>query len=372
MKLRPSTLCSRTRQRGWALLVVMTLLVAGLMVLAGVMRWANQDVTVTSRNNEYFSTAYAAEAAAEKVLSSMAQDYLNYGPALVSQRLNSYASYIPTSTDNPNFANYQFTDGSTANKVLVTRTSTNSSVVLGAPYQGLTMTADIYEIIANAHNTTTEYKISAAVGEKVNLGTIPLFQFAIFYQNDMEIAPGAAMTINGAVHGNSQIYLEPQSGLTFSSTVSAVGNVTLGESPNDPSYRVPSGVTFATNYGHLSDVNPLTLPVGTNTSGAATNVGQNVSAILQPPLSGQTPGDSVGTNLLYNKADLIVLVSNNSITVTSGADINGQGTVINSNQWQRFVSTNGSFYDQRDSLQVNPVTINVSNLVAWSAVSYTH
>jgi hypothetical protein len=242
-------------------------------------------------------------------------------------------------------------------------------VVLGAPYQGLTMTADIYEIIANAINTTSEFNIQSTVGEQFSMGTIPLFQFAIFYQNDMEIAPGALMTINGPVHGNANIYLQPQDGLTFNNTVSAVNSLVLGESPLDPTSRTPSAVTFSTNYGHLSDVMPLVLPVGTNNSGTVSNVSQNVNGILQLPQSGQTPSSNIGTNLLYNKADMIVLVSNNSITVTSGAGINNQATVIPSNQWQLFINTNGGFYDQRDSLTVDPVTINVSNLVNWSATN---
>jgi hypothetical protein len=349
----------------------MTLTIAGLMVLASIMRWANQNGTVTMRNNEYFTSAYAAEAANEKIISYMVQDYLNYGPQLVAQNLSTYNKQIPTSTDNPNFSQFRFTDGTTANQILVTRTSTGSSVVLGPPYQGLTMTADIYELIANAVNTTTEFHIQSTVGEQISMGTIPLFQFAIFYQNDMEIAPGAAMTINGPVHGNANIYLQPQDGLTFNATVSAVNQIVLGESPQDPTDRTPSAVTFSTNNGHLSDVNPLVLPVGTNNSGSVSNVSQNVNGILQPPQSGQTPTSTIGTNLLYNQADMIIMVSNNSITVTSGAGINNQATVIPSNQWQLFINTNGSFYDQRDSLTVNPVTLNVSNLVNWSATNNT-
>ena len=50
----------------------------------------------------------------------------------------------------------------------------------------------------------------------------------------MEIAPGAAMTINGPVHGNGNVYLEPQNALTFGSTVSTVGSNVLDQSPLDP------------------------------------------------------------------------------------------------------------------------------------------
>ena len=64
------------------------------------------------------------------------------------------------------------------------------------------MNAATYEIISTAMNTTTDFHIGACVGQQINLGTIPIFQFAIFYQNTMEIDPGANMTINGFAHGN--------------------------------------------------------------------------------------------------------------------------------------------------------------------------
>jgi hypothetical protein len=368
VKLTPPSFRAGNRQRGWALLAVMSVAAAGLMVLASVMSWANENATVAARNNEYFATSYAAEAATEKALASVSQQYQNYGFSVVTANMSTYSTNIPNASDGAYWTNYQFSGGGTVNKIIVTNMATNTSIVMGAPYAGLNLVANTYEIIANAQNTTTEYKIVSTVGQQLYLGTIPLFQFAVFYQNDMEIAPGAAMTISGFVHGNGNIYLEPQDGLTLSSTISAVGQVILGEDPLDPSVRTIGPVTF--NGYELNGVNPLNLPVGTNATGIGTNDSQNVSAILQPPQAGQTPTSATGTNLLYNKADMIIIISNNNtISVTSGAAVNNQATVISNNQWSGWLSTNGSFYDQRDSLNVSNVVINVSNLVNWSATN---
>jgi hypothetical protein len=358
------------RQRGWALLVVLTLVGCGLMLLASVMSWAAQNAAVVNRNNEYFATSYAAEAATEKVLATMFQQYQNYGFSLVSQNMSTYATTIPTATDSPYWTNYLFSGGQTANQIIVTNTATAQTVVMGAPYAGLNLVENTYQIIANAQNASTEFKIVSTVGQQIFLGTIPMFQFAIFYEGDMEIAPGAAMTINGAVHGNANIYLDPQAGLTFGNTVSAVDQIYLNASPLDPSSRTFSSVTFNGSPQEAVEVNPLNLPVGTNTTGTVSNTSQNVYAILQMPTAGQTPTSATGTNLLYNRADMIIIVSNNNtITVTSGASVNSQATVVPNSQWQSFLNTNGSFYDQRDSLPVNPVVLNVSNLVNWSATN---
>jgi len=370
MKLTPTSFRTGNRQRGWALLVVMSVATAGLMVLAGVMNWANENATVTARNNEYFATSYAAEAATEKILASVTQQYRNYGFPLITANMSTYAATLPTASDGAYWSSYQFSGGGIANQVIVTNTATSQTIIMGAPFTGLTLVANTYEIIANAQNTTTQYKLVSTVGQQIYLGTIPLFQFAIFYQNNMEIAPGAPMTITGPVHGNTNIYLEPTSTLTLNSTISAVGQVILGEDPDDPSARSFGPVTFNGVPPEQNGVNPLNLPVGTNAAGIGTNDSQDVYAILELPQPGQTPSSATGTNLLYNKADMIITISNNNtISVTSGALVNSQATVISNNQWQTFLSTNGTFYDQRDSLTVNPVTLNVSNLVNWSATN---
>jgi hypothetical protein len=338
----------------------MTLALAGLMIMASVMNWSDENSATTGRNNEYFATSYAAEAATEKVLANVSQQYQSYGFSVISANMSTYAATVPNSTDSPYWTNYQFSGGTAANSIIVTNTASSSQIVMGAPYTGLTMMANTYEIIANAKKVNSAFGIVSTVGQQVYLGTIPLFQFAIFYQQDMEICPGAAMSIAGTVHGNANIYMQPQDGLTFLGNVSAVGSNILGKSPLDPTSRTPTAVTF--DGFELNTVDPLNLPVGAT----------NAYSILEPASSGQTPNSSSGTNLLFNRADMIIIVNpNNTISVTSGADINNQATVISNSQWQYFLSTNGSFYDQRDGLTVNPVVLNVGNLLNWSATNTT-
>ena len=256
------------------------------------------------------------------------------------------------------------------NTVIVSLINSYTTNVLGPPYTGLLSVGATYEIIANAQNKNSMYKIEATVGQQIVLGQIPIFQFAIFYNDTLEIDPGANMTVTGMVHGNTNIYTEPNPGvtLTYASDVSATGTITLGENPLDPSSRSMGTVNFDGN--HLADVNPLNLPVGTNTSGNTTNVGASVNAILQVPPASENPNSSVGTNRLYNQVDMIITMStNNVITVTSGVGVNNSATVISNNQWASFVNTNGSFYNMRDGAEVEPVDINVGALRQWSATN---
>jgi hypothetical protein len=373
MKLLLHPVGSRRAQGGWALMIVMVLAVGSILVAGSVLQWSNVSATVTSHNNEYYATTYAAEGATEKVLSAVVSDYENYGEPIVYSRLTTYSNFIPSLSDNAYWGNYTFSAGAgQSNVTVINRINPTNIIVLGPPYQGLLMLAATYEIISTARNNSSEYHISAAVGQQVNLGTIPIFQFAVFYQNTMEIDPGVNMSINGFAHGNNNIYMDPNSGITlvFSNDVSSAGSIVLGENPLDPSARPATSNPTFDGY-HLSGVDPLILPVGTNSSGSATNISQNVNAILQIPPAGVTPTSQTGSNYLYNQADMIVLISNNSVTVTSGVNINNQGTVISNAAWSLWLNTNANtqFYDQRQGINIQTADINVGQLTAWSATN---
>ncbi|MGA2747887.1 MAG: hypothetical protein ABSG59_03845 [Verrucomicrobiota bacterium] len=380
MRLRSSK--AGTRKEGWALLVVMSLAATSMLVMASVMNWANENSMVVARNNEYFTTTYAAEAATEKVLGAMVQDDQNYGEGLVFSQTSYYSSLLPGANDSvpPGYwTNYQFSGGTTNNIVIVEKVGAVTNVSLGPPYSGLNSQGATYEIIANAQDMSSPYGIISTVGQQIIFLQIPIFQFAIFYNDTMEVDPGATMNVNGLVHGNTNIYLDPNSGvpLTFSNDVSGSGNIYLSENPSDPTTTRPANSTTVTFDGqHLSGVNPLLLPVGTNISGNTTNVAQNVDAILQLPPAGESPNSSTGTNRLYNQADMIITISNgNVITVTSGVLPNNMATTISNNQWSLFVNTNNSFYDLRESpagtIPVDPLNIDVGKLRQWSATNTT-
>jgi len=60
---------------------------------------------------------------------------------------------------------------------------------------------------------------------RLHISHIPLFQFAIFYNGDLEIHPGNNMVVDGPVHTNSDLYMASGAGsnLDFKARVSAVG-----------------------------------------------------------------------------------------------------------------------------------------------------
>jgi hypothetical protein len=57
---------------------------------------------------------------------------------------------------------------------------------------------------------------------------VPMFQFAAFYDKDLEINPGPPMTLNGRVHTNGDLYLGPTETLTIEGQTSTAGRLFRG------------------------------------------------------------------------------------------------------------------------------------------------
>ena len=63
--------------------------------------------------------------------------------------------------------------------------------------------------------------------------SVPVFQFAVFYDKDLEILPGPPMKLSGPVHTNGDLYLDSGSTLQLEGPVSAAGYVYRGRKNAD-------------------------------------------------------------------------------------------------------------------------------------------
>jgi len=187
--------------------------------------------------------------------------------------------------------------------------------------------------------------------------SVPIFQFAIFYTVDLEIAPSAPKTVTGRVHCNSNLYATPNgTSLAFQSPVTAANMIYETQSPLDPTVRSPGTVIYQA--GRRSGVSLMTLPIGTNSDPNA------VYEILKPPPVAGDTDPALGAQRYYNKADIIIRVTDNGVTATSGSTnlfatpvILPVGTVT---------SHTNKFYNGRELKGVNVIDIDLSTLKAWA------
>ncbi|MGB8698976.1 MAG: hypothetical protein WCD18_06130, partial [Thermosynechococcaceae cyanobacterium] len=96
------------------------------------------------------------------------------------------------------------------------------SVVIpnGEAFAGLSAQEYRYDVMSVAQDN--QKKPTAIVGMRFKSRLIPLFQFAAFYEQDMDVSIPPNMTLNGPVHSNNDLYLDAAN----SSTLAITGQVT--------------------------------------------------------------------------------------------------------------------------------------------------
>lgn len=346
--------------------MVLVLLGVSFAIAGSVYSYTSHTTRLNKRLNDYYLAVAAAEAATEKALSQVNSDYKNYGAGYVSMRLGYYSTQIPTAAEAADWSNFDFMDLSgKANRIEVQFTPLSGFQPLGGQYGTLRGFKNRMRILANARPHSSLDGVVGSVYQDIEFTRIPIFQFAVFYNVTLEITPGADMTITGPVHCNTNIFLSPGATLTFNSDVTASGTIVQGRNPDSP--KKTTGGTVIFNGAHDSGVSTLSLPIGTNNSPAA------VHQVLEVPpgtlpLGSEDPLSLLGQQRYYNQADLIVVVSNNSVSVTSGR-WNSFSTPLNTNEISMFVSTNASFFNKRENKTIQAIQIDVAGLKTWNATN---
>ncbi len=359
----------KSNQAGSALALTMVMTGIALAILAGAMAWSANSIRLTHRSIQYTRSVAAAEAATEKVVSQITRDYLMGGEKQVEDNLSNYRRLVPTSSDSTFWNQWRFNDpNGNSDQTMVESRSSKAYVVLNSTYAGLRGFITTYTVVSDAQEATALQKVVAGVLQEIQLARIPIFQFAMYSSGDMEISCGQDFKITGRVHSNGQLYVEPDKILTFQSDVTAVNSILFQRHPLDT--RTPPAGSAVYEARKDSHVAAMTLPIGT------TNTPTAVREIIQPPPPGEDPNSPLGRLRYYNLADMILVVSNTGISVTS-QKFNGLVTslvttpILVSELSGGVVTTTNSFWDAREGKTVRPIDIDVAALGNWSKTSPT-
>jgi hypothetical protein len=392
---------SRPARSGFALIVVLTFLVVSLVVFASVMYWVSTNSKITQRNIVFNQSQAAAESACEFIISSMMRDF----NTLCLNSSNSYNNLVFPTNNWPISYMFSATNGASGLTAFVSIGPTNWGAV-PSQFTGLSGLGQNCVIACTATPQNQVVNVPATVVESIWFGTIPVFQYAVFYNVVLEINPGGAMTISGRVHCNTNIYCTGNSSsqpLTFVSTVEAAGMITNRSSPLDPRSPARTGNVVFPAGSPIQNYDALHLPLGTSTTNYSYDA---IEALLKLPPTAYAMGtaDAYSTNgMVYfaNRADLIITndpatgtnitvlyqnqndtanyltvvkpdaiggVVTNKIITTNGTTIKTYTTnyVYTTNYYYSFV-TNDTFYDYRENDTVRALQIDVSKLTAWLA-----
>lgn len=100
------------------------------------------------------------------------------------------------------------------------------TIPVGERYQNLSAEEYRYTVISEGKNNKGDVEAILELRFKSRL--VPLFQFASFYNKDLEIAPGPAMTLSGPVHVNGDLYLNTGNILNIDGQVTTSGALFRG------------------------------------------------------------------------------------------------------------------------------------------------
>jgi hypothetical protein len=370
----------QTYARGYALLMTMIFISVALLLLVSVMNWTNSSARQTERNNLFGLGTGAAEAATERVIAQMTFDFFNQNfPSGANYYTTNSVNLLPITTSWP--VHFSFSNPSNSNPVYVSvnpiNWSTNWGTLFSANYTGMHANIANCTVISTATALNQPYtNVSATVQQTFELAAIPIFQYAIFYDLNMEIDPGATMTVTGPVFSNGGIW-SGSSVLTFNSTVSAAGNIYNTNSDPFATNYIGSGTSAYLTSSNISQ-DTLAMPIG------QTNDPIAIRALLNLPPAGTAPYSSTGQLYFINQTDLIVSNSpsgtisayvqdSNNVTpvkyippnvtkiTTNGS---GPSTTYTTNLSYSF-ATNATFYDYREGKTVTAVQLNVGALTNW-------
>ncbi len=220
------------------------------------------EVNISTNWRAYSDALYAADAGIESGV-VVVRNFLATYPNVSDQLANLNTIQAP-----PTF-------NSTALKNVAFFTSPNSIYTIApannppsypttfntGPFSGLSGIATDYLITSQA---TGAGGTSSRLAQTVQFVQVPLFQFNVFYGKgvDLEIEPTPAMTLNGKVFANSNLYVGADNSLTVQGIMKAAGKIYRTKKEAVTSFSPtlnpitgtydPSSYTF----GNLSPVNP--------------------------------------------------------------------------------------------------------------------
>jgi hypothetical protein len=203
-------------EKGAALVIAILI----MLLLVGFVSLVVSRVTTETVITSIDSSENGAMAATEANLESTTRDFADiFERKLVPTRGDIETIKAGTIAD---FGKYQFT------KDIKATADAEPTEIIGGTYAGLYSLRDVWEVDITAKDTSTY--VETQLRRRILNDRIPLFQFGIFYEKDLELNRPPLFTFGGRVHTNANLFItaSPTSvgnGIYFRSKTTVVGEI---------------------------------------------------------------------------------------------------------------------------------------------------
>jgi Tfp pilus assembly protein PilX len=205
-------------ERGLATFIALMIMVMMTLIGIAAVRLSNNEVTIAGNELNEMSAFYSAEAGLEKACASIQSQYETTGLPPTT---------MPTGSETVN--------GCVAAYITVDDGAATTRPIVQGALAGLDALVKTYTVTSTGTSGIDQSQMTLT--QVFECYMIPLFQFAVFYGNDLEIAPGPDMSLLGRVHSNGNLYLQSNNNLWMDSYVTCSGNLIHGrKGPGGTSY----------------------------------------------------------------------------------------------------------------------------------------
>ena len=196
-------------ERGFATFIALMIMVMMTMIGVAIVKLSNDEISIAGNEMNEMESFYAAEAGLERAAAAMQTQYENTGAPPTT---------MPSGNETINncVAAYNTVDNGAATMEILTQ----------GPLAGLHALVKSFTITSTGSSSIDQSQVVLVQEFECNL--VPIFQFAVFYGNDLEIAPGPDMTLIGRVHSNGNLWVQAGSTLNMDSYVTCSGQFLHG------------------------------------------------------------------------------------------------------------------------------------------------
>jgi hypothetical protein len=266
----------KRREKGIALAIALIVLLLISIMIAGLAWLLMGDQKLGGNNADRQRSFYGAEAGLESLTASL-ENAFNAKYALTASDINALTQTPPSNVPG---IQYVAPGGSNGSGYVISFTpnaqgnpASSFSTLTTGPYAGLVALSTKYNMAVTAR---TPYGSEAKLQRKVQTVAIPLFQFGIFSQGDLDFFAEPPFTFGGRVHTNGNLWLAEfsPSTLTISSKVTAAGEIITSNLENgvSTSSGINGPLQITTNPGSSSYANLLSQSPSQSVTGGSNSI----------------------------------------------------------------------------------------------------
>jgi hypothetical protein len=342
-------------ESGFVLIICMVLLLMLSLIGIASITTSTSDMQISGNELDQTGAFYAAESGIERAAASIVTSYETNG-----------IPPNPLPSGNVAEGKYRYNYSTTSSGAAVQTTLTDGA------YKGL------YGLVRTFSINSTGYNVprisSATLNMAIQDALIPLFQFAVFYQHDLEASPSQAMTLGGRVHSNGDMYLQSTNGLNIDSYLTAAGDIFHGP-------KSGSGLATASGNVFIKDKNAVyqNMKNGDGTwldsqnsdwvngslsrwGGLTEDSNHGITELSMPVVSDGPQTDLIdrgagNSDSFENKAGLKLVDGQAYFLQANGTWLNVTGTLS-----AQGVTSAGTFHDSREQQDVHSLDLDIQRL----------